>query len=126
MNTEPGPGQKPPEIDIFQPRTVNPVDQSAAALEALYQAEQDKRREERFFWIAAVTFLLDIVVLRELAWPIALLLMLFQIAILLSLAKWLGLESVAVPIEQLYNRYLERGKPGRPGKARKSDSRNGT
>lgn len=119
MSTEPEPGQRPPDIDIFQPRPVSPVDQSAAALEALYQAEQDKRREERFFWIAAIAFLLDIIVLREVAWPLALLLMLFQLAILLSLAKWLRMESIAVPIEQYYNRYLVREKDATSNKSRK-------
>ncbi|MER8941378.1 hypothetical protein NKH82_17985 [Mesorhizobium sp. M0915] len=88
----------------------SPVDASAAALERQLQHELDKRREERFFWIAGIVALIDVISLPAVNLAVCIFLGLFQIAFLLSLAKWLGLEHVAVPLERLFNRYLNDGK----------------
>lgn len=90
----------------------SPVDTSAAALERQLQHELDKRREERFFWIAGIVGLIDIVALPQVNVAVCIFLGLFQIAFLLSLAKWLGLEHVAVPLERLFSKYLNDGKNG--------------
>ncbi len=96
----------PEPPDLFPVQPILPIDQSAAALEAAYQNEQDKRREERFFWICVTSFFVDTTLFPGFAWHVNLMLFLFQIALLLALAKWLGLENVAVPLERLFNRYL--------------------
>src|SRR5215217_3460375 len=100
MSTEQGEPDSGLAAELFKSRTITSLDQSAAALEAAYQSEQDKRREERFFWICVVAFFADFALFRDIHWTLGLALFLFELAVLLAMAKWLGLEHVAVPLER--------------------------
>jgi hypothetical protein len=106
MNTElETPKSKDIEVltEISKPSS---LDVSAAALEQQLQNEQDKRREERFFWIFMTTILIDILALRDVDAALIVFIALLEIAFLLGLAKWFGIEHIAVPLERLFDKYL--------------------
>jgi hypothetical protein len=101
----------PPNGDLTRlERSAPPtkIDETAASLESLLQAERNHRNQERFFWIFGCSLLLDIIIFRELgAWGFPIFLL--QIVFLFGLAGWMGVETVTVFLERLFYRYLPGG-----------------
>ncbi|WEK50295.1 MAG: hypothetical protein P0Y66_22070 [Candidatus Kaistia colombiensis] len=86
------------------------IDVTAASLERSLQREIDLRREERFFWVMVSVMLVDALIFQSVPWPGCIVLVLLQLILLAHLAKWLGVEQIAVPLLAMLNRYMT-GKP---------------
>ena len=101
----------PAQPDVFSKLEVErstPTDESVASLEKKLQKEIDRNREERFFWICATTFLIDVIAFKFIeSWPTHILLALIQLPVLVAIASHLGFEQVAVLWERLYSKYLK-------------------
>lgn len=94
-------------LEKLENTRVTPLDQTAAALEQRLQHEIDLRKEERFFWIAFTSLLLDGLMFKFLefsllCWPMFIL----QLVLLIGVAGWLGVDRVVVVLERLLNKYL--------------------
>ena len=76
-------------------------DQLIAELEEELEKERDKRNEQKFYWLASVFFLLDVLKFEEWHWMVSLAFLLFQVTILIVLAKKWGVEEFALQIEKL-------------------------
>ncbi len=79
-------------------------DEGAGALEKAIESERDSRREERFYWILALIVVIDIAAFQHLDWVPSILVFLLEIIGLIGMAKWLGVDAVAVLLERTYSR----------------------
>ena len=102
-------GSRPTRTDLSRIEGSAPptkLDETAASLERLLQAERDHRNVERFFWIFGVSILADVIFFHELGIASAIPVYLLQIIFLFGLAGWMGVEQVAVLLDRLFHRYL--------------------
>lgn len=108
MNTdlEKQPPPRPPELEIIPPEVVpTKLDDTAAILERRVQQEVENRRTERFYWIFAVTMLIEACILPHISWfgvPVFLMALVFLIA----MAKSSGIDSVVVLLQRLFDKYI--------------------
>lgn len=85
------------------------IDDTAAALESKLQCEIDARREERFYWICAITIPLNVIFYKFMDSFFAFIsLFLLQIIILIGLAGWLGVDHIAVLLERFFHSVSKR------------------
>lgn len=90
------------------PAPITKVDQSAAKLEGELQEEKDSRREERFVWILACTYLSDVIIFKFLDnWGYSLPMFLLQLIFLIALADWLGVDRAKILLEALFSKFAK-------------------
>jgi hypothetical protein len=83
------------------------LDETAASLERLLQAERDNRNQERFFWIFGLSILSDVVIFKALDhWAYSIPIFLLQVIFLIGLAAWMGVDTVSVFLERLFYAYF--------------------
>jgi hypothetical protein len=101
-------------LEVASP--VDALDETAASLEGQLQAEREGRNQERFYWIAGMSVLIDVIAYKVIDSAFGfILIFVLQLAILTGLAAKLGVDKVAVLLGQLYyilTRRLERHKNG--------------
>lgn len=124
MNTETGPNRPSqlPQLDDDAFSVPEPSNGSGlptladniAKLETDLDAERDERKEERFHWICAMAFMLDIIAYQVMgSFPAFLLVFMFQLVFLVGVAKKLGVDWAVQGIGGLLHWISERGKlPG--------------
>lgn len=82
-----------------------------ARLETDLDAQIDGRKEERFYWIAFVAFLIDPMIYRACeSFPTFLLIFMFQLVILAGVAKELGVDWAVTSIGGLLHWISERAR----------------
>ena len=67
-------------------------DEQIAKLQGELSSEQDKRKEERFIWILVSAFFFNCFSFEHISWYVVLILFILELAILMIIAKWLGIE----------------------------------
>ena len=87
--------------------TMDVASEVAAAYEGKLQAENDSRQGERFFWIFALVLCIDVLVFPGLSWG-ALPVFLLEVVFLIGLAHHLGVDSVVVLLNRIFNRYINK------------------
>ncbi|GAW34198.1 hypothetical protein RA2_01243 [Roseovarius sp. A-2] len=96
---------KPLDGEVLS-HTPTSTERSAAQLESDLQAERDSRKEERFYWIAALVIVGNVPIFNAFSSAWALLpTFLLELIVLIGLADWLGVDRVKVLLERLYSRF---------------------
>lgn len=108
-----------PETRIEKLRVADPGrrDLDIAQLQGILEKEKDARHEERFCWIISFAFVLDIVAIGLVNSVWLLFPFFLQLAVLIWLARRLGIDEIAVWLTRLWSlleRRVERGAPPRP------------
>ena len=93
-----------PHEEFYRSVVATKSDEGAGALEKAIESERDSRREERFYWILALTIVLDVSSFQHLAWAAVTFIFLLEIIGLIGMAKWLGVDAVVVLLERIYSR----------------------
>ena len=88
-----------PYEEFYRSVVATKSDEGVGALEKAIESERDRRREERFYWILALTIVLDISSFQHLTWAPSILVFLLEIIGLIGMAKWLGVDAVVVLLE---------------------------
>lgn len=84
------------------------LDETAAALEQRLLREQDARKEERFYWIVALTVVLDVLMFKFLDnGALAFFLLAIEVVTLIGVAKFLGVDGIAVFLEKIVYKWLD-------------------
>ena len=88
-------------------------DEQIAQLQGELSAERDSRKEERFIWIIVSMFFFDCFLFSNVPWGAGLLLFLFEVTVLMIIAKWLGIEyaiKILKPLSNIIDKLIDRTK----------------
>lgn len=72
------------EVVFGSPNSVNPLEKVAAELEKQVEQHRVERKQERFFFVFAITALLNVHVIDKFAWLAALTFLLFSLVLVVG------------------------------------------
>lgn len=111
MSLENEPPPKLPDAPtggIFQ-ATISKKDQEIERLQSRLEAIEDRRKEERFGWIAATLAIVNYLLLKDVANIVTpLIVFIFELIALLVLARRLGIEYIEIIISRLIGSVTKR------------------
>ena|SRR6185437_2023169 len=102
------PGKEQADLAAAFNATVDPKDAALENVQSALESEIEKRREERFYWIAALIFLFDTEEFRRFeTWSGPIIIGVIQILILIALGRRLGVDHIWTVTEKLIDRWSD-------------------
>lgn len=86
-------------------------DEQIAKIENDLQNEKDLRKEERFYWIFGMLFMIDILTLPNATNSVGVtMIIIFEFVFLICLAACLGLENVSIILSNILSKFMDKRK----------------